>query len=71
MSLADVTCDGCSAEGRAGGFCRDCPARAFGTARGLPNCAYCEDFETCGTLQSLVGEIPGAKENQSAIKAVL
>ena len=71
MTLASVTCDGCTADGRAGGYCADCPVRACGKARGIANCAYCEDYATCGTLQSFIADIAGAKANLEAIRAAL
>lgn len=71
MPFEAVSCDGCTADGRAGGYCADCPVRACGKARGLANCAHCEDYETCDTLQSFIADIPGAKANLAAIRAAL
>ena len=71
MTLASVTCDGCTVDGRSGGYCNDCPVRACGKARGVANCAYCEDFKSCGTLQSFIADIPVAKANLEAIRAAL
>jgi len=71
MPFEAVTCDGCMAWERMGGYCSECPVRACGLARSLPNCAHCEDFKTCGTLQNLIGEIPGVKENLAAIRVAL
>lgn len=69
MPFEAVTCDGCTADGRAGGYCADCPVRACGKARGVANCAYCEDYATCGTLQRFIADIPPAKANLEAIRA--
>jgi hypothetical protein len=71
MPLEDITCDGCIAAKRAGGYCPECPVRACGMARGVVNCAYCEDYQTCGTLQSFIADIEDARENLAAIRASL
>jgi hypothetical protein len=71
MPLEAITCDGCTAGGRAGGYCADCPVRACGMARNVANCAHCEDYEACGTLQSFIADIPNAKTNLDAIRARL
>ncbi|MFW5714698.1 MAG: DUF3795 domain-containing protein [Brevefilum sp.] len=71
MPFEAVTCDSCTAGVRTGGYCADCPVRACGMARGLANCAHCEDYETCGTLQSFIADIEDARENLAAIRVVL
>ena len=71
MTLASLTCDGCTAGGRAGGYCGDCPVRACGIEHGVANCAYCEEYETCSTLLDFIANIPAAKENLAAIRAGL
>jgi hypothetical protein len=71
MTLASVTCDGCTTDGRAGGYCADCPVRACGKARGVANCAHCEDYAACGTLQSFIAYIMEAKANLEAIRVAL
>lgn len=69
MPFEDITCDGCTAGKRAGGYCPECAVRACGEARGVANCAHCEDYETCGILQSFIGDIVSAKENLAPIRA--
>ena len=71
MTLASISCDGCTGEGRLGGYCDACPVRACGLAHGVVNCAYCEDYETCATLQDFIAEIPGARGNLEAVRAGL
>ena len=69
MTLASLTCDGCSTGGRTGGYCADCPVRACGIEHDVANCAYCEDYETCSTLQDFIANIPAAKANLAAVRA--
>ena len=35
----DCLCDGCTSEGRLGGYCGECPVRASAIERGVENCA--------------------------------
>ena len=39
----EIYCEGCSAEGQPT-LDRDCPVRPCAAARGMPNCARCQDF---------------------------
>lgn len=71
MTLESLTCDGCTLDGRLGGYCHNCPVRACGEGRGVANCAYCEDYETCSTLQGFIKDIPEARANLEAIRAAL
>jgi hypothetical protein len=71
MPAAAVTCDGCTSEGRHGGYCSFCEVRACGEARGVVNCAYCDEYETCETLQGFIGDIPEAQANLAAIRAAM
>jgi len=71
MPLAAVTCDGCISSGRLGGYCPECPVRACASAKGVENCAYCEEYETCETLNGFIANIPSAKENLEAIRAAM
>jgi hypothetical protein len=72
MTLADVTCDGCtSADGRHGGYCGACPVRACGEARGVVNCAHCDEYETCPTLNNFIANIPPARANLEQIRLLL
>ena len=71
MPLAAVTCDGCTSSGRLGGYCHDCPVHNCGRAKGVANCAYCDAYETCETLQGFIANITGARENLAAIRAGL
>lgn len=51
LVVKDVTCDGClSTTGRLSKHCPECDIRSCGISRGLPNCAYCDEFEGCEKL---------------------
>lgn len=71
MGLASVTCDGCASSGRLGGYCHACPVRACGVVKGVTNCAYCDEFETCLILQGFIVEIPNARANLETVRAGL
>jgi len=59
INTAYVTCDGCRAfDGRLGGHCPECEIRTCGVARGLPNCAHCDEYETCGKLAGFLKFTP-------------
>jgi len=69
MTLESITCEGCTSSGVLGGYCDACPVRACGVTRGVINCGYCEDYETCETLQDFIANIPVAKKNLEAVRA--
>ena len=71
MTIESVTCDGCTSKGRLGGYCQACPVHACGLSKGVENCAYCQDYETCQTLHDFIAEIPVARDNLAAIRAGL
>lgn len=65
----DVVCDRCTAQGRLWLRCVECPIRACAMARGVTNCAYCDDYDTCEPLNELLAAIPAARETLDAIRA--
>jgi hypothetical protein len=67
----DVICDGCTAQGRHWVRCAECPIRACAAERGVANCAYCDDYDTCEKLTELIASIPEAKAMLDAIRASL
>ena len=71
MTMASVTCDGCTSTERLGGYCQACPVRACAVEKGVETCAHCADYETCETLQGFIVNIPAAKANLEAIRAAL
>ena len=69
VSLIDVTCDSCLAtSGRLSKHCYECDIRLCGIARGLPNCAYCSDFETCAKLNRFIEFVPAVKSTLTDIR---
>ena len=71
MTIAAVTCDGCTSQGRLGGYCDECLVRACGLEKGVENCAHCAEFEGCEILNGFIAEIPIAQANLAAIRAGL
>jgi hypothetical protein len=69
LTLANVTCDGCTSTGRLGGYCADCPVRACAVERGLVHCAACGEYATCETLEDFIKDIPEARANLEALRA--
>jgi hypothetical protein len=62
IDAAYVTCDGClTVDGRLGGHCLECEVRACGMARGVPNCAHCDEYDSCATLAAFVDFVPSVK----------
>jgi len=61
LTVASVTCDGCTTAGRKGGHCGECEIRACGMAQGVANCASCPDFDTCAKLAGFFKFVPQAQ----------
>lgn len=70
MSLADVTCDGCTSTGRLGGYCSMCEIRSCSVERGMENCAHCADYG-CEKLAKFFEMAPHAKVNLDALRLTL
>ncbi|HHX42931.1 MAG TPA: DUF3795 domain-containing protein [Chloroflexi bacterium] len=65
-----VRCDGClGEEGHKIAYCAECEVRACGVERGVANCAYCDDYEGCGTLAGFLEHVTGARETLDAIRS--
>ncbi len=72
MPLAAVTCDGCTTvNGRAGGYCSECPIRACGIEHKVANCAHCTDYATCEKLSGFLANVPVAKATLEGIRQAL
>lgn len=66
-----VNCNGCTdMEGRHTGYCAVCGVRKCASARGVTNCAYCDDY-ACETLSNFHKMAPRAKENLEEIRKTL
>ena len=54
IAIEDIVCDGClTVDGRLNGYCRQCQIRPCGVERGVPNCAYCDEY-VCDKLERLL-----------------
>ncbi len=54
ISVEDIICDGCLAsDGRLCGYCQHCRIRPCAVGRGVPNCAYCDEY-ACNELERLL-----------------
>ena len=72
ITAATVACDGCqAATDRHCGYCAECGIRACGQERGLANCAYCQDYESCQRLADFFQMAPAVKANLEEIRRFL
>jgi len=66
-----VSCDGCLSGGLLGGYCAMCEIRTCGVARGLTNCASCDEFDMCDRLAAFFKLAPPAEANLREIRGKL
>jgi hypothetical protein len=72
MTADSVTCDGCTVlDGHPGSYCRVCEIRACGIDRKLPNCAHCDDYDTCEKLAGFLSSVPAARTTLGTIRRAL
>jgi hypothetical protein len=68
ISPGDINCMSClSREGPHFSHCYECEIRKCATARGVENCAYCEDY-ACDKVGGLFEMVPAARETLDAIR---
>jgi hypothetical protein len=67
LTVVNVQCDGCMAEGRKIGHCAECKIRLCVIERGLENCASCPDY-ACEQLTAFFQVAPQAKANLEALR---
>jgi hypothetical protein len=67
MTLSAVTCDGCLAGARHGGYCSACPVRACAVEKGFSTCAECDQYG-CEKLQHFFQLAPQAQGNLEALR---
>jgi hypothetical protein len=61
ITVESIICDGCLEDnGRKCGHCAECDVRACGVARGVANCAHCDDYG-CEKIERFFGFAPGAR----------
>lgn len=67
----DINCDGCL-PGHMKYFhhCSECDNRACGVARGVDNCAYCDDY-FCERLERFFRLVPAAQTRLDGIRSAL
>jgi len=65
----DINCWGClNTEGDLFNYCRICEIRKCGMAKGLENCAHCDEYG-CEKLTKFFGMASEAKKNLEEIRA--
>jgi hypothetical protein len=65
----DINCVGCLEEtGIHISHCSECEIRQCGMARGVANCAFCEDY-ACEKLTKFFGMVPEAKVTLDGLRA--
>ena len=76
FNMVDVTaestmCDGCLGDkGRKIGYCFTCEIRSCAEARGVVNCAHCDDYG-CDKLSKFFGMAPKARPVLDEIRQTL
>jgi len=59
ITVEDILCDGClTSDGRLTGYCRQCKIRSCAAARGVINCAHCDEY-ACEELERFLGVCAG------------
>ena len=71
ITVESVICDGCTTrDGRHCGHWIGCEIRVCGMARGVVNCAYCDDYG-CEKLEGLFAMVPAARSVLDEIRLSL
>ena len=65
----DINCDGCTFEGKHIGYCNMCNIRKCASSKNVKNCALCNEYPECNTLNDFLKMIP--EEGSSKIKSNL
>lgn len=60
MTVKSILCDGCLDGPRKCGHCAECEIRACAVAKGVLNCAHCNDY-ACEKLIGFFDFVPDAK----------
>jgi hypothetical protein len=67
----DINCDGCLTDTeKVFKFCNVCEARKCGKAKGVANCAYCDDY-ACDKLAEIFKMAPEAKTRLDELRKTL
>jgi len=71
ITVESIACDGCLGnEGRHCSHCFECEIRACGMARGVANCAHCDDY-ACERLEGFFNFAPDARATLDDVRAGL
>jgi hypothetical protein len=65
-----INCGGCTSEGPLFQHCTVCEIRKCGRARGVLNCAHCDDY-ACETLEEFFKMVPDCRVRLDAISEAL
>ena len=71
ITVESVICGGCvTHDERKCGHWHECEIRACAGARGIANCAHCDEY-VCEKLESFFGFVPDAREVLDGVRARL
>jgi len=71
FTAQDINCLGCTSDGKVVfSYCNSCEIRKCARAKGVENCAYCDDY-ACERLAQFFESVPEAKKQLDAIRASL
>jgi len=60
ITAEDINCTGCKIEGPHIGYCSMCEVRKCGISRKAENCALCNEYPACATLNNFFKMMPGS-----------
>ena len=66
----DINCDGCRGGGVLFQHCTVCEIRKCGVARGVDNCAHCDEY-ACEKLDEFFKMVPDCRARLDAVRAEL
>jgi len=71
LTPEDINCDGCKSEGGTlFKSCAMCEIRQCGMAKGIDNCAHCDEY-TCEKLDQFLQMVPDIKQLLEGIRSSL
>jgi uncharacterized CHY-type Zn-finger protein len=70
VNLESINCLGCKSEsGVEFYYCDECKIRECAMSKNKSNCAFCEDFTSCSTLNDFYKQFPSVKTNLEGIRS--
>ena len=70
LTVSDINCEGCTSDGVLFQHCTVCEVRKCGIAKGVVNCAHCEDY-VCAKLEKFFEMVPDCRTQLDGIRASL